>query len=1527
MKLAQAQKTGPQRSLVQRMSLQLIVAATAVATVAGCAQDREDISRVQPNATKKSELLGREWYLRSTVVQTSFGVGSTFPGAMSKMVRGVFDIQERALYFYRTYEFMEGSEAYAQKSDVDIPMKDANGKPVTHAVPEDYQQISCDPNGNAAECGKASRCANKWRADKWPEEENWHGNCVRLGKKYVYRGAPVLGYPISSHFDIVRGYSTATGEENNVLSENASDRKWFDREYMRVAWGGQSVTSYDHDVLFDTAAAGGSTIIYEGENAPEGEGFEKGATKLNDTVPQQWFHYIAKVVAAPASTYLEGFGQIPICFFYPWYAGGVFDCNSEELKIRYSFLEVPKFSKEPERAYVARDSDDVEMEKFGYFRTERPVFDIQFGNTHNGAIRRVERHRIWDKYVKCNVNPKDDKGADGKPKCVTESKDTVWRGDFDYSKMTPVPVVYYINSDHPRDLVSASIEITRRWSEAFDATVAAVKGKKADHPMYILCENSDADAKAAKAKGLPVAEWSGSGTPAAKFCKEMDQPHRFGDLRWSVMHAVPNPIQVGLYGYGPSAADPLTGEIVAASAHAYVGVMKPGAEAALQNLELLAGVKDWNDIKRADEKKFTGYQITSLANDGPSVSSNKSLAAVQAEVAGMMDPDVRGRLQNEGLPQEDNGGTYAQGRFAKIKQAPELNAMVSGDDDGHTIPLRFKDPRVTTAKGPMKYTADQLQAFSLANWNHTAARISRDKASAALAEKTIHFQDFADNAILGLADEYGRRYDAEFCKVYAVAPGTLFTNAMALPGSAAEVCTTEAEYQSAGAGNGKICAKASDGKSYWKACATKSLMQTIRVALNKANGGSPLAESYRVLPGPLYTDTVDPVIRATQEIGRPMVDTLRGKFKAELLERIYMGTQEHEVGHTLGLRHNFEASTDAMNFTKEFWTAKLKAGSNDEVANPLQQDTYEQAIARVREKQLASVMDYTSKFNGRYAGVGLYDRAAIKFGYGNLVEVFENFKPTDLDADPDGVGPLAPAAKYLETPAKSTAGLLMLQHQGNQDMNILNRRLHWSTLPKYFKGVDNMLKRKDVSWTELKGDRCEADADCTGGKKCAAFGEDKFCRDASVVEVPYRFCSDEYNGQTPNCATWDEGLDAYEIARNAMEDYENYWWFYGWARDSEIFYPNNYAARVERSMWTATRQFQFWAVDFATNQKDGWWKKRYGVEYDQDINGGLAGAYSTLNTFNTLAQALGRPGCGFFGWNPVKGRYEPYTDVDQAQWTDIKRVDEVMGCRPLYPNWSYDGYVTRPESGGQMYDRLSALAMLTDPTYPSFIATNESEDTRRYLVSFYNVFPRQLTNLLASMSVEDATAYGWQVVAGKNSDDDKLVPRPWVGSEAQKQRKLCGDLPTDATDAEREGCLKYNVFPDARPVFPSSRFRMPLQAAYYGMAVLTKGFNRTFLDVSRVFLKGHHQQIDLPADLDSKDVATFTDPLSGKTYIAPKVTDETLNPGYLAVKLAEAELKKWTNLGKLQENYLFSEYQFRVSLLDIMRSMHEVYEK
>ena len=1510
-----------------------------VGTVGACAQDRPEISRVQPNHLAKTHLLGNtgknsgvgniEWYMRSTVVQTEFTVASSFPGEMSKMVRGVFDVQERGLYFYRTYEFMAGSEAYAQKSDTDIALKDKNGKVVEQAVPQDYQQLTCKAD---ADCHAGARCADRWRQkDKWNGEGSHHGFCVLKATKYIYRGAPVLAYPVTSHFDKTHAYSAATGEQTNVEEENTVDRHWYDREFIRVAWGSQQVMSFDHDVLAGSVAAGGAAIIYEGDNAPSEDQFEKGDSLLNDSVAQRWFNYTVRAVTRPPTTMLEGFGEIPICFFYPWYAGGVYDCASEELRIRYSFLQVPKFEKEPERQYVARDSNDVEFEKFGYFRTERPTYDLQFGNTHPGALRRMERHRVWDKYVKCQVNPADDGSAEGKLKCVPESNTTVWRGDFDYTKMTPVPIVYYMNENHPRELVPESKEIARKWSEPLEAVVLATKGAKPSHPMFVLCENSNAAAKDAISKGLDVAEWSGSKSPAAKFCKEMDRPHRFGDLRWSVMHAVPNPIQAGLYGYGPSAADPISGEIVSASAHAYVGVMKLGAESALQTIELLSGVKDVNDVRRATEKTFHSAKLIAATLDAPTPRKDdpQSLDQVRAAVKDMVDPDVRQTLLTTGLPHDDNGGFWAQSRFNMIKKAPELDAMLAGDDDGHTIAALFRDPRAMFSKDktPKKLTKDQLSQFSLASWNHKAAVASREKTINDLGTKTIHFADFADNALLGLAAQYGVQYDQAFCQLYAKEPDTTLSDHFAA--AAGGDCAQLGEFQSFGAGKGRVCAQASSGKAQWADCATPLLMQKIRLALNVANANYPGLEQVNQLPGPLYTATADAGLRKTQELGRELTFQLREKFKLALWKRIYLGTQEHEVGHTLGLRHNFEASTDAMNFHKNYWNLKRKPNAKTETPDDfhaLMPDTPEQALGGVREMQLASVMDYTAKFNGRDAGVGYYDRAAIKFGYGNLIEVFDGLAPAKLTADPDGAGPLVAASKYLETPEMTTPGLKMVRHDGNTDVNILNRRLHWSALPAYFGGVEQIYKRKDVPWTQLHGDRCSADNQCTGGKKCLPFGDDKFCRDDSVVEVPYRFCSDEYNGYTPSCATGDEGADAYEITRNALDDYENYWWFYGYSRDSETFHPQTYSSRVQGAFWRVTRQFQYWAVDFSMYEKNDWWTKKFGQDYNTDINGGLPGAYSTLLGFNTLAQVMARPSCGYYGFNSTKGRFEPYTNVDQAQFTDTRLIDERMGCRPLYPSWDYNGYVTRPESGGQIYDRLAALTMLADPTMYGRIGFNESEDTRRFLVSYYNVFPRQLTNLLAAISVEDATYYGWQIVRGKDSKSDSLKRRNWVGTGVANTANACSTFAAAATDAEKEGCLKYDVFPDGRPTFPSSRFRMPLQAAYYGMAVLYKGFSRSYLDVSRVFLDGHHAKVDLPASLAPEDIATFTDPLSGKTYIAPRVAKDTLNPGFLAVQLAQAELKKWKQLSQLQDNYLFSEYQFRVSLLDITRTMHEVFD-
>jgi hypothetical protein len=205
-------------------------------------------------------------------------------------------------------------------------------------------------------------------------------------------------------------------------------------------------------------------------------------------------------------------------------------------------------------------------------------------------------------------------------------------------------------------------------------------------------------------------------------------------------------------------------------------------------------------------------------------------------------------------------------------------------------------------------------------------------------------------------------------------------------------------------------------------------------------------------------------------------------------------------------------------------------------------------------------------------------------------------------------------------------------------------------------------------------------------------------------------------------------------------------------------------------------------------------------------------------------------------------------------------------------------------------------------------------------VSFYHLFPTHLMNLMSSISAEDPENFGWCVVNG-GKDGDLIQRRHYVGGDGAACPAACAtDTPLD----QQGQCRKYWLFPDGRPTFPSSRFRMPLLGALYGMALMTDAYDRSYTDVSRVFLKGHYSQIDLPKGVT---VCQFTDPLSGKVYVAPEYSDEgVLSPGCMNLKAAQDVLSQFKNLETLQDNYLFSEYQFRVSLLEVIRSLHETYE-
>lgn len=134
----------------------------------------------------------------------------------------------------------------------------------------------------------------------------------------------------------------------------------------------------------------------------------------------------------------------------------------------------------------------------------------------------------------------------------------------------------------------------------------------------------------------------------------------------------------------------------------------------------------------------------------------------------------------------------------------------------------------------------------------------------------------------------------------------------------------------------------------------------------------------------------------------------------KIREMIYESVILHELGHNLGLMHNMAASSDALNYGDDFWAIeqlpddieealkkthdktiikKLKACLNNaqqlnsSVGISLYQDSTTKDCLEQKNAMYSSIMDYHATMGG-IKGLGLYDKAAIKWAYTQLVEVF-----------------------------------------------------------------------------------------------------------------------------------------------------------------------------------------------------------------------------------------------------------------------------------------------------------------------------------------------------------------------------------------------------------------------------------------------------------------------------------------------------------------------------------------------------------
>ncbi|MFP6685554.1 MAG: hypothetical protein VB934_12605, partial [Polyangiaceae bacterium] len=318
----------------------MVALCLAAFAVQGCAEERDPINRVQPDALAKSFFVGDDlvsdkdnpdFYANGTLLDIGYGAPA----------RGLFDgFYSNDLSIIRweiTESYLLGRLAYERIEDSD---------------------------------GKGAG------------QETNDGQVI-----YVFK--------ISKHFDIKRSYNPSTGEEYNVIEENSSDQPWYDRAYMRVDWS-KNLNTHAYD--FDTMAVYGLYFGIEWEPLNYYVNDPKHEHAPHFEVDDGYFDITTRAYATPGMVDLSALGwsitELPACWLSAEFSGGKApssNCNPHEVTARHSFW------KKPDNDYQPQDWDGYRFQSFGAFTKERSGFARNYGMSDLKRRRFISRYNLWER--------------------------------------------------------------------------------------------------------------------------------------------------------------------------------------------------------------------------------------------------------------------------------------------------------------------------------------------------------------------------------------------------------------------------------------------------------------------------------------------------------------------------------------------------------------------------------------------------------------------------------------------------------------------------------------------------------------------------------------------------------------------------------------------------------------------------------------------------------------------------------------------------------------------------------------------------------------------------------------------------------------------------------------------------------------------------------------------------------------------------------------------------------------------------
>ena len=1381
-----------------RSYLAVSALAVLVAAAQGCADERPPINRVQLGAMPKSFFIGEklddasddpEFYFRTTVADVSAGAGSgsLFTSSDSQpTVRIRWEITETKLVGRLAYELINNTDA----------------KGTNPSAPRDDE-----PRAGAAGTKAPARATTD--------------------------GQIVASFDIVKHFDVRRDYNPSTGEEDNTIGENDTDRPWNQRQYIRVDFSQNLVTdAYDLDAASQLGLYGGvkwdpTAYQLSDPNSPDAPVIDLEAG---------YFDVTNKAFAAPQMIHDPEWGDFPACLLTGDYPR--ISCNPSEVKMRLAFRKVTPTDYEP------ADFDGNKMELFGYFTNDRFGYDRHYGVVDDRWHRFASRWNIWEEsHVKPAVacatpettpdgeSPHRDEDEDGtEDECASVGRGS--RCD-EFTQACTIPVrdrhvktiAWHVNREFPDDLFEGSQKVIKEWSDAL--RVAVLSGRMAE------CRRTGEE-DCEDAMGWPE-RWSDDYVPPVGNANTAEVPEvfvlchnpvdpekgddpacgpagtspRLGDLRYNLFTYVTAPQAQAPWGIMVDAEDPLTGEKIAGSVNQYGATLDRAAGQLADLVDLLSGVTPANTfIQGQDVSSFV--QAQTRKEKPVAVSAEELASRMSAFDPAAMAPFTTGALAKTKAP-------------AKVRHSERMKALEGSGKLGlgnGAIMQRMQRLRGSETEAKM-VTPDVAQMSGL-DPKATITKGTIDRASPFARTAPLMRRSLEQRAAVGRASRH-------------------------------------------------MCRREAPETDHLIGLAKKALQMFGKVDSNDA---AAVADQKR-------------------------------KIQQWARERYSAGVYAHEFGHSIGLRHNFAGTFDSLNYDEQYWQLRTKNGSvtkecpagttdgstciGPRYSDPLTQEEIDQGIGQFAT---SSVMDYPGDQQLDMHLLGKYDRAAARFGYAGIVDVWA---AKGLSVKGSGEGK---TKAYELTEMTSGAGLFGVYNFPQPDGS--TKYMHYSKYASEF-GLVNDCKSDDsplgatckgaaldvIDYRDLQDFVPYADYASFLTTKAAVDGKGR-------VRRGYMFSSDEYadSGNVPSFS-YDAGADAYEQVRFLESAYENRYLLDSFRRNRTQFNSWDVVARTQSHyldpIQNISKTFAFAMVldvDDPTQvppqlMADG----QYGP---------LAAATSVA--FDMFTRMLTRPEPGAYcstGNEDCSGVQPPglydFIYVADAFPTKGTSYDFALPLGPgryIHNDFDYDkGYwwSDYQKQVGSFYDKTYALYYLSE-AYDSFISNSKEDfvDGRYKNVNFATIYPEQMRRLFAALMTGDVETYAPAAVpTGANGKSNapfaNLVYPNW------HDPKGLGTRPADP-----------------KLVDPAFGWNEQLYAMVWGTMLMPTTWSNKFIEDARITAR-ESEQIAWPAD----ETITFVDPVTSITYRAHSTGTEKLF-GVEKEKSVGARMLDWAN------NLVFEAYQCEV---------------